>query len=227
VSSLPSSIADSDTGVIVFLTGENAGLSRSFTYASSNHITLGSAVQAAPADADLARVVCTQSLTTADTISSELIRKSVAILESVGTPTFDDGFYHGVYDPLGKYDFQRDSEWINLKQYAAPKDLYKNLEGEIYGVRFHKDNNPYRHTAGTIGTYVASGAVYILSIFGKGAFGNVRVKGVDKKFYMCPPVATADNQLAMYGSMGWYELCAPTVLDGRRIVNIFHVPTSM
>ncbi len=227
VSSLPASISTADTGVIVFLTGENAGQSRPFTYASSNTITLGSAVQGTVADGDLARVVCTQSLTTGDTITAELIRKSVAILESSGSPVFDDGYYHAVYTPLQKYDFQRDSDWIDVKHYAAPKDLYRNLDGELYGVRFHKDNNPYRHTAGTIGTYVASGAVYVLSIFGKGAFGNVRIKGVNKKFYMCPPTATASNPLAMFGTMGWYDLCAPTVLDGRRIVNIFNCPTTL
>jgi len=74
---------------------------------------------------------------------------------------------------------------------------------------------------------VAGGAVYVISIFGKNAFGNVRLKGVNKKFYMCPPEATADNALAMYGTMGWYELCAPVVLNGANIVNIFHCPTTV
>jgi N4-gp56 family major capsid protein len=227
VSSLPGGISTSDTGVIVFLTGENAGMSRPFTYSTTNTITLGSAVQATVADGDLARVVCTQSLTTGDTINAELIRKAVALLESTGSPVFDDGYYHAVYTPTQKYDFQRDEEWLNIKQQAAPKDLYRNLDGELYNVRFHKDLNPYRHTAGTIGTYVSSAAVYVLSIFGKGAFGNVRVKGVNKKFYICPPEATTTNPLAMYGTMSWYDLCAPTVLDGRRIVNIFNCPTTL
>ena len=225
VSSLPSGISTSDTGVIVFLTGENAGLARAFTYSASNTVTV-SAVQGTVVNGDLARVVCTQALTTGDTVSCELIRKAVALLESNGTPTFDDGYYHAVYTALQKYDFQRDSEWVNLQHYAAPKDLYRNLDGEIYGVRFHNDSTPYRHTAGTIGTYVAGGAVYVLSIFGKGAFGNVRLKGVNRKFYMVPPQANTENALAMYGTMGWKDICAPTVLDGRRIVNIFNCPTT-
>ena len=112
-----------------------------------------------------------------------------------------------------------------MKHYAAPKDLYRNLDGEIFGVRFHKDTNPYRHTAGTIGTYVGSAAVYVISIFGKNAFGNVRVSGINKKFYIYPPTGDPDNALAMYGSMGWYELCSPVVLNGANIVNIFNVPT--
>lgn len=224
-----SGLANNDTGVVVFLSGKNRGQVRQFTCDATNPTTETkvSTLDHAPASGDIIRLCTTMGLTTADTVSVETIRKAVALLESVGAPLFDDGYYHAVYSPLQKYDFQRDSEWINMKHYAAPKDLYRNLEGEIFGVKFHKDNNPYRHTAGTVGTYVAAGAVYAISIFGKGAFGNVRLQGVDKKFYMCPPEATADNQLAMYGSMGWYELCAPTVLDGSRIINIFNVPTSV
>ena len=227
VTGLPSGITTSDIGMCVVLTGKNAGKTFSYTYASAGVITLGATPENDFTAGDLCRVCGTQALTTGDVITAELIRKAVALLESSGSPVFDDGYYHAVYTPLQKYDFQRDSEWINMKHYAAPKDLYRNLDGEIFNVRFHKDLVPYRTAVSVFGTYSASGAVYVLSIFGKGAFGNVRLKGVNKKFYMCPPVATADNQLAMYGSMGWYEICAPVVLDGRRIVNIWNVPTSV
>ena len=223
---IPSNIGTGDTGVLVFTSGKNYGIVRTFTWTSTTSVTVAT-LDNVPADGDLCRLVSTEGLTTADVVSCELIRKAVALLESNGSAVFDDGFYHAVYSPLTKYDFQRDSEWVNMQHYAAPKDLYRNLDGEIYGVRFHKDTNPYRHTAGTIGTYVAAGAVYVISIFGKNAFGNVRLKGFDKKFYMCPPEATADNALAMYGTMGWYDLCAPTVLNGANIVNIFNCPTTV
>ena len=222
---IPTGIDSGKTGVLVFTSGKNYGIVRAFTYASANSVTVAT-LDNIPADGDLCRLVCTYGLTTADTVGCDVIRKSVALLESNGSAVFDDGFYHAVYDPLGKYDFQRDDEWINMQHYAAPKDLYRNLDGEIFGIRFHKDNNPYRHTAGTIGTYVAGAAVYVISIFGKNAFGNVRLKGINKKFYMCPPVEDPNNPLAMFGTMGWYELCSPVVLNGANIVNIFNVPTS-
>lgn len=225
-----SGLANEDTGVVVFLSGKNYGIARIYTCDDINpttETTVSPDLDHAPASGDLIRLVNTEDLTTADTVSCELIRKAVALLEAGGSAVFDDGYYHAVYTPLQKYDFQRDSEWINMKHYAAPKDLYRNLEGEIFGVRFHKDNNPYRMDAGTIETYVTGGAVYVISIFGKNAFGNVRISGIDKKFYMCPPEATADNQLAMYGSMGWYELCCPVVLNGANIVNIFNCPTTL
>jgi len=221
-----SGVVNTEKGIIVFISGKNYGQVREITFTATTTGTV-SALDHAPAAGDLVRLVSTTDLTTADTVSVELIRKAVALLESNGSAVFDDGYYHSVYTPLQKYDFQRDSEWINMKHYAAPKDLYRNLDGEIFGVRFHKDNNPYRHTAGTIGTYVASGAVYVISIFGKNAFGNVRVSGIDKKFYLCPPVEATTNPLAMYGTMGWYELCAPTVLNGANIVNIYNVPTTV
>jgi len=221
-----SGVVNNEKGIIVFISGKNYGQVREITFTATTTGTV-SALDHAPAAGDLVRLVSTTDLTTADTVSVELIRKAVALLESCGSAVFDDGYYHAVYTPLQKYDFQRDSEWINMVHYAAPKDLYRNLDGEIFGVRFHKDNNPYRHTAGTIGTYVAGGAVYVISIFGKNAFGNVRVSGIDKKFYLCPPVEATTNPLAMYGTMGWYELCAPTVLNGANICNIYNVPTTV
>ena len=220
-----SGVVNTEVGVIVFLSGKNYGQAREITFTATTTGTVA-ALDHAPAAGDLIRLVSTTDLTTADTVSCEDIRKAVALLESNGAVKFDDGKYHAVYTPLQKYDFQRDSEWINLKHYAAPKDLYRNIDGEIFGVVFHVDNNPYRHTAGTIGTYVAGGAVYVISIFGKNAFGNARISGIDNKFYTCPPEATASNPLAMFGTMGYYALCCPVVLNSAAIVNIFNVPTS-
>jgi hypothetical protein len=221
---LPTSIGSADTGVIVFLSGTNTGISRAFTYSTTNTVTV-SALDNAPSDGDIVWVCSTEGITDADEVSAALIQRSVALMQRWGVPTFEDGYYHAIYSPYQKYDFQRDSEWVNLKHEAAPKDLYRNLDGEIYGVRFHTDNNPYLHTAGTIGTYVSTADVYCLSIFGKGAFGNVHVEGLDRKFYINPPESSNTNALGMYGTIGWYELCAPVVLDGSFIINIFNVPT--
>ncbi len=216
-----------DTGVIVFTTGNNYGQVRKFTVGATVTDLTVTALDHIPVVGDLARVVCTKSLVAGDKVSVDVIRKALALLESNGSAVFDDGYYHGVYTPLQKYDFQRDDEWTNMKHFAAPKDLYRNLEGEIFGIKFHKDNVPYRHAVGAIDTYVAAGAVYVISIFGKNAFGNVRVSGIDRKFYIFPPVGDPDNPLAMYGSMGWYELCCPVVLNGCNIVNIFNCPTNV
>ena len=223
-----SGLASGDTGIVVFLSGKNYGQVRQFTCDATNptYETTVTALDHACESGDLIRLVTTMGLTTADVVTCETIRKAVALLESNGSAVFDDGYYHAVYSPLTKYDFMRDTEWINMKHFAAPKDLYRNLDGEIYNVRFHKDNNPYRHTAGTIGTWVAGGAVYVISIFGKNSFGNVRVSGIDNKWYACPPVADPSNPLSMFGTMGYYALCCPVVLNGCNIVNIFNVPTS-
>jgi len=213
------------TGVVVFLSGKNYGQVREFTYLSATSITLGSAVDHTVADGDLVWMCGTYGLTTGDKVTVELIRKAVAKLEANGVPVFDDGYYHAVYTPLQKYDFQRDSEYINLKHYAAPKDLYRNLVGEFANIRFHKDTHPYRHAAGTIATYGATEAVQMVSVFGSDAFGNIKLAGKDQVFEVCPPEFTTTSPLAMKGTMSWKNMYCPIVLNGAWGCNLFGVPT--
>ncbi len=228
--SLPSAIASGTTsrsGVIVWLTGKNQGISRTFVGASSTTITIA-ALPHAPADDDTAWICDTYGLTTGDKITCELIKKAVAFLEKNETPTFPDGYYHGVC-PSGEmvYDFMNDTEYVNLKHYAAPKDLYRNLIGEYANVRFHKDSHPYKHTAGTLGTYVATAVPQMVSIFGSDAFGNIKLAGKDQVFEVCPPEITTATPLGMFGTMSWKNVYCPIVLNGAWGVNIFCVPTSL
>ena len=222
---IPSNISTADTGVVVFLSGKNEGISRTFTYASTTTLTVA-ALPYSPLDGDRIWVFSTEGLTTGDKVTPALIKKAVAKLEENEAPPFADGYYHAVI-PAGAmaYDFMNDTEYINLKHYAAPKDLYRNVVGEFNNVRFHKDTHPYRHTAGTLGTYVAAAVPRMISIFGSDAFGNVKLSGYEQKFYVNPPESTTTNPLAMFGTMGWKNMYAPLVLNGAWGVNIFCVPT--
>lgn len=216
-------------GVAVFLNGKNEGITRTFTGATAT-ITLNAALPHEPAAGDIVRLGSTLALTTGDKVTPAVIKKVVAILEEQDAPLFPDGYYHSIM-PAGrmKLDFMNDSEYINLKHYAAPKDLYRNLIGEFHNVRFHSDTNPYRHTAGTVGTYVSTAAVFMMSIFGSDAFGNIKLAGVDQKFYINPPPedGTTTNPLGMYGTMGWKNIFAPLVLNGAWGINLFCVPTAL
>lgn len=216
-------------GVAVFLNGKNEGITRTFTGATAT-ITFTTALPHEPAAGDIVRLGSTLALTTGDKVTPATIKKVVAILEEQEAPLFPDGYYHSIM-PAGrmKMDFMNDSEYINLKHYAAPKDLYRNLIGEFHNVRFHSDTNPYRHTAGTVGTYVSTAAVFMMSIFGSDAFGNIKLAGVDQKFYINPPPeeGTTTNPLGMYGTMGWKNIFAPLVLNGAWGINLFCVPTAL
>ena len=228
--SLPATIASgtiSRSGVVVFLDGRNQGITRTFVGASSTTITI-SALPYAMTDNDTAWICDTYALTTGDKVTPEVIKKAVAKLEENETPMFPDGYYHAVI-PAGamKFDFMNDTEYINLKHYAAPKDLYRNLVGEFNNVRFHKDTHPYRHTAGTLGTYVKSAVPKMLSIFGTDAFGNIRLAGKEQEFHVIPPEYTTSNPLGMYGVMSWKNIFAPLVLNGSWGINIFCVPTAL
>jgi len=229
--SLPTAIGTATytdrSGVVVFLDGKNEGIVRTFVGASATTITID-ALPHALTDNDTAWICDTTGLTTGDKITPALIKKVVAKLEKQEAPLFADGYYHAVIPRGGmKYDFMNDTEYINLKHYAAPKDLYRNLVGEFNGVRFHEGTVPYRHTAGTIGTYVASAVPEMVSIFGKYAFGNVKLAGKDQKFYVNPPPAegTTTNPLGMFGTIGWKNMYAPIVLNGAWGVNLFGVPS--
>jgi len=230
--SLPTAIAAATytdhKGVIVWLTGKNQGITRTFIGASATTVTLSSALPQAPADNDTAWICDTYGLTTGDKVTCELIKKAVALLEKNETPTFPDGYYHAVI-PSGEmaYDFMNDTEYVNLKHYAAPKDLYRNLVGEYNNVRFHKDSHPYRHTAGTLGTYVATAVPQMVSIFGSDAFGNIKLAGKEQVFEVCPPEFSTATPLAMFGTMSWKNVYCPLVLNGAWGVNIFCVPTSL
>jgi len=224
---IPSNISTSDTGVVVFLSGRNEGITRTFTYASTTTLTIA-AVPYAPLTGERIWMCGTEGLTTGDKITPELIKKAVAKLEDQETPPFEDGYYHAIIPRGGmKYDFMNDTEYVNLKHYAAPKDLYRNLVGEFAGVRFHETTHPYRHTAGTLGTYVKTAVPRMVSMFGKFAFGNVKLAGKDQKFYINPPPeeGTTSNPLSMYGTLGWKNMYAPLVLNGAWGLNIFAVPT--
>ncbi len=224
---IPAGIATGDTGVVVFLSGRNEGISRTFVWASTTTLTVAT-LPYSPLDGERVWMCSTEALATGDKITPALIKKAVAKLEDQEAPLFEDGYYHAAIPRGGmKYDFMNDTEYINLKHYAAPKDLYRNLVGEFAGVRFHETTVPYRHTAGTIGTYVATAVPRMVSIFGKWAFGNVKLSGKDMNFYINPPPVdgTTTNPLSMFGTMGWKNMYAPLVLNGAWGVNIFAVPT--
>ena len=226
--SLPATIASGTTsrsGVVVFLSGKNQGICRTFVGATSTTITIA-ALPHALVDNDRAWICDTAELTTGDKITAALIKKAEAKLELEEAPPFEDGFYHAIIPRGGmKYDFMNDTEYINLKHYAAPKDLYRNLVGEFGNVRFHETTNPYKHTAGDIGTYVSTAVPRMVSIFGKYAFGNIKLAGKEQKFYVNPPESTTTNPLEMFGTIGWKNIYAPLVLNGSWGVNIFGVGT--
>jgi len=212
-------------GVIVFTSGRCEGISRTFTGTGGATLTVPTMPQT-PQSGDTARICDTTGLGAGDKITAELIKKAVAILESQETPLFPDGYYHGVI-PAGamKYDFMNDTEYINLKHYAAPKDLYRNLVGEFDNVRFHKTTSPHRHTAADIPTYVAAGAIQMVTIFGSDAFGNIKLAGKDQAFEVLPPDFTLATPMASFGIMTWKNMYCPLVLNGAWGVNIFAVPT--
>jgi N4-gp56 family major capsid protein len=91
-----------------------------------------------------------------------------------------NGAYIGIVGPQISRDLQRDPEWIGVSTYSAARQIFKGEAGELYGVRYVENTNPWGEDAdaGAEGTRVTSGAEIWVSIFtGKDAYGVVKLAG--------------------------------------------------
>lgn len=76
------------------------------------------------------------SLTTADVITIDEIRKAVRTLKGNKAKPFKDGCYVAIVSPDISYDLMSDAKWQDVKTYCDPKDMYAGEIGKMYGVRF-------------------------------------------------------------------------------------------
>ena len=63
------------------------------------------------------------------------VKKAVRALKVQNAEPVDDSFV-GIIHPDCTYDLMRDSEWMDVKAYSDPKDIYSGEIGRLYGVRF-------------------------------------------------------------------------------------------
>ncbi|MEO7899631.1 MAG: N4-gp56 family major capsid protein, partial [Capsulimonas sp.] len=74
-------------------------------------------------------------VTSTDKFTSAEIKKAVRTLEKSFTMPIN-GDYVGIVSPDAKYDIMSIPEWLAVKEYSTPKDLYEGELGSLYGVRF-------------------------------------------------------------------------------------------
>ncbi len=76
------------------------------------------------------------SLTSADVMSVEEIRKAVRTLKGNKAQAFKDGYFVAIVHPDISFDLMSDKAWQDVKTYSDPKDMYAGEIGRLYGVRF-------------------------------------------------------------------------------------------
>lgn len=75
----------------------------------------------------------------ADKFTVTELRTVIRTLENANTPMFRKGgveHYVAIVSPYSKFDLQSDTNWIDVKKYSDPKDIYSGEIGMLYGVRF-------------------------------------------------------------------------------------------
>lgn len=79
------------------------------------------------------------SITTADVLNINEIRKAVRTLKNADAPKIISdgrGSYVGILSPNTTYDLQSDQLWENVSSYSRPENIFAGETGRLFGVRF-------------------------------------------------------------------------------------------
>ena len=218
-------------GVAVVTGGNNKGMSAYVTSYSTPTITLNTtkpsyALNEACAVGDTYKFANSTGLTAAMPLTCAAVAKAVVVLLSNHAMAKEDGYFIGVLSPFTQYDIRNDSNWINADLYSGVKKLYNGEVGSWGGVRFVMDTIPWRSTAGTMGSYVADGAVFHTPILGQECYAGVRIKGVQDQLIFHDKKQTGDP-LEMFSTAGWKAHVAMKVLNAVWGVQVLSGATSI
>lgn len=162
-----------------------------------------------------------------DGFNAKSVKFGVEMLELAGAQRFDDGFYHGVIDPVCKRQLLADSEVVLYMQTSRPKKLEDNSIGEYAGVSWYMTTMPMRLEETHAGDAVAdiidrtAGKFYVTWIFGKNAFGVVDLSGRRKKIYVkVPGPQSISTPLDEYSTAGWKTYFTVKALNANYAVGI-------
>ena len=205
-------------GVLVMTGGKNKGMGGYvLDFSASDYATLDSTkpsyyLSTAPTVADAYKIATSTGITAADELTCAAVAKAMVILLSNHALAKEDGYFIGVLSPFTAYDIRNDTNWVNADLYSGEKKLYNGEVGSWGGVRFVMDTLPWRSTAGTMGTYVAGGAVFHTPIFGQECYAGVRIQGVQDQLIFHNKKETGDP-LEMFSTAGWKAHVCMKVLN--------------
>jgi N4-gp56 family major capsid protein len=225
------STACSAGGVIVITSGNNKGMSGYISGYSDPAITISTtkpsyALNELCTVGDTFKTANSTGLTAANPLTCAGVAKGVVILMINNALPVDGGYFLGVLSPFTQYDIRNDSAWINANQYAGSAKLFNNEIGSWGGIKFVMDTEPWRSTAGTMGTYAAAGPVFHTPIFGQECYAGVRIQGVQDELIFHNKKQTGDN-LEMYSTAGWKAHLVCKVLNACWGVQILSGATSI
>lgn len=119
------------------------------------------------------------NLEAGDRISNKDIQNAVSRLEQLGAPKFPGGYYKCLLNPWAKQDLMaNDADFRNLIRVGALDILKKNEMGMWAGAMIGQEDEPFRETlGGTENTYVRTGGVNSVYVYGPECFGVTQLMG--------------------------------------------------
>lgn len=139
-------------------------------------------------------------LLAADIIQARDVRRAVALMRASGIPSFDDGNYRAIINPLVSHDLMAETAaggWLDVSRYTSPEGILNGEIGRFAGVRFIESNQAaVKVDAGASSTVDA----YSTTFIGPGAWAWGDFGTVDG--YITPPGGQSDP-LHQKAKAGW------------------------
>lgn len=152
-----------------------------------------------------------------DVLTADLVLKAAACLEIQDTPTFEDGCYVCIINPLVAYDLIHDERWMTADKYAGSTKLFNGELGRLGGVRFVKASRAKVWSEAT-----STGLnVFSTLIFGKNAFGVTEIEGGGLQIIVKPKGSGGTSDpLDQRSTVGWKGIKTAEILNQRYLIRI-------
>jgi N4-gp56 family major capsid protein len=141
-----------------------------------------------------------------DVLTAKELLKAMITFKKASVPTHESGNYVAVIHPACAGDLMNDTNvgsWSDLNKYvpAGRDQLLNAKEGMCYGVKVKTSDLISSTTVGTLG----SALVYSNLVFGKAAFGTVKLGSKNVEFHTYDEGSTA-NPLKQFSTTGYKAL---------------------
>lgn len=186
--------------------GQNAGESIDSLIAAE--LSANATVQFASGKSALTAVAAT------DTFDGAEIRKAVRTLKTNKAKTFENGYFRGIVQPYTAYDLMGDTEWLDAYRYTDATNIKSGVIGRLHGVEFAESNNST--------TESSTATVYHNYIFGKNAYGSIKLAGQDgpRIYVKTPGSNSTDNPVDTFSTIGWKVFFVAKILNADWIINV-------
>ncbi|MFA5382268.1 MAG: N4-gp56 family major capsid protein [Candidatus Micrarchaeia archaeon] len=189
-------------------------------------VTISGGFETALDSTSWVRMVRTAGVTTGMIPTYDIMMEQQAqMVENKGTP-ISNGYFVFLAHPKVIKDLKSDSTWIPLAQYEGNAGgIISGEMGRFCGMRVVESTQGYRHTAGTVQTYVETAAVRLSLILAQEAFGVVTIGGDNPAspsiIIKNPGPGDTSNPLNRFSTVGWTIPFTAKALNSNWAIGLF------